>query len=346
MFLPVILIRDFGAGGVLAFAIPNVIGCTAFGYVLANRQRREALLRTHRPALRWFSMAAVAYNVYFIGWLLNLTATRGTPWLGAYAGGAVIVVGIVLAALPFRFWPGLAVVIYVVSLASFAGVGIDAITTIPATGARPATGVAWLAPVMAFGFLLCPVLDLTFYRALDRSPSRHAFAVFGVTFAVMLVLTCAYRDVIVLSLVPIAHIAAQTAFTAGAHLRELRATGTSQWKIVPVSLAFVALVGVLSVTGEAGERVYLRFLVLYGLIFPSYVLLFVGPGPVPAPSRRNVLIWAAAMLACLPFYELGFIHDRLWLPVIPLAAILAFRVAAGFARRTASRTGPPAPEQS
>ena len=79
MFLPVILIRDLGGAGFLAFAIPNVVGCVAFGYVLANRVRREALLQSHRSALRWFSVAAVTYNVYFIGYLFNVLSPQGTP---------------------------------------------------------------------------------------------------------------------------------------------------------------------------------------------------------------------------------------------------------------------------
>ena len=34
MYLPVILLRRFGWLGFLAFAVPNVLGCAAFGYVL------------------------------------------------------------------------------------------------------------------------------------------------------------------------------------------------------------------------------------------------------------------------------------------------------------------------
>ena len=44
-----------------------------------------------------------------------------------------------------------------------------------------------------------------------------------------------------------------------------------------------------------------------------------------ARSRRNLLIWGSAMVAALPFYEFGFIHDRLWLALIPLAGILIWK---------------------
>ena len=36
MYLPVLLLRHFGWPGVLAFVVPNVAGCVAFGYVLAD----------------------------------------------------------------------------------------------------------------------------------------------------------------------------------------------------------------------------------------------------------------------------------------------------------------------
>ena len=34
MFFPLLLLRDFGWPGLVAFLVPNVIGCAGFGYVL------------------------------------------------------------------------------------------------------------------------------------------------------------------------------------------------------------------------------------------------------------------------------------------------------------------------
>lgn len=334
LYLPVILVRELGGAGVAAFAIPNVLGAAGFGFVLADRERRERLAAAHAPALRWFSIAAVVFNVYFIGFLFNALATSGAPWAGVYVGGAAVVAGLLLAALPTRLWPALAAVIYAVSLATFVAVGLGSPAAIEPFGARPPINVLWLAPVMAFGFLLSPALDLTFHRAAGAASPRPTFAIFGIAFAVMLALSCAYRDAIVLAIVPLAHIAAQVVFSVGAHCRELRATGTRAWKTAPVSLAFAALVLLVLFAGEAaGERIYLRLIVLWALVFPSYVLLFVGPGCTLPTSRRNLLIWLGAMGASLPFYEVGFIHDRLWLPLIPLGAIVAFRIGRALRRR-------------
>ena len=78
MYLAVILLRDLGWPGFLAFAIPNVIGAAAFGYVLASGARSEALIAGHRPALRWFSITAVAYHGYFAAFLVTILSP-GSP---------------------------------------------------------------------------------------------------------------------------------------------------------------------------------------------------------------------------------------------------------------------------
>ena len=335
MYLPLILLRDLGWPGFLAFAIPNVVGAVAFGYVLASRARSEALIARQRPALRWFSITAVAYHAFFAAFLVTiLTPDTPAPWPGLIAGAAVIAGGLGLSFLPVRVFPVLAVVVYAVSLLTLVKLGLSDLATMPAPGARPAEQLVWLAPVLAFGFLLCPYLDLTFHRALRETPSRHAFAVFGATFTVMILLTCVYRDHVVLAIVPLAHIAAQSIFTTAAHLRELRCLGdTPPGRGVGLALvvAAAALLLVLALGSDpttSGEAVYLRFLVFYGLIFPAWVLLFTGPGRGLSLSRRNLLIYAAVMIAALPFYEAGFIGGHMWLVPVPVAAIAVWAIAA------------------
>jgi hypothetical protein len=335
MYLPVILLRDLGWPGFLAFAIPNILGAAAFGYVLASRARSEALIAGQRPALRWFSITAVAYHAFFAAFLVTiLTPESPAPWTGLIAGAAVVVGGLGLSFLPVRVFPVLAVVVYAVSLVTLIELGLSDLATMPTTGTRPADQLVWLAPVMAFGFLLCPFLDLTFHRALRETPSRHAFAVFGATFTVMILLTCVYRDHVVLAIVPLAHIAAQSLFTTAAHLRELRCldeTPPGRGVGLALVVAAAALLLVLALGSDptaAGEAVYVRFLVFYGLIFPAWVLLFVGPGRSLPMSRRNLLIYAAVMIAALPFYEAGFIRGHMWLVPVPVAAIVLWAVAA------------------
>ena len=85
-----------------------------------------------------------------------------------------------------RFWMIAGTVCTVASFALFATNGLGALNNPPVVGTMTPMSLAWAAPFMAFGFLLCPALDPTFHRALQQSPSRHSFAVFGVAFAAQL----------------------------------------------------------------------------------------------------------------------------------------------------------------
>jgi hypothetical protein len=333
MYLPVVLLRDFGWPGLLAFAIPNVIGAAAFGYVVRTGAKSAPLIDRNRPAMRWFSITAIAYHAYFCTFLV--VVLWGTPpSVAVGAGAAVIAAGLLLSFLPAGSFPVLAVIVYALSLAVFVGLGTEHLFPMPVDGAQLASRLLWLAPIMAFGFLLCPYLDLTFHRALDRSPSRHAFGVFAVGFSVMLLLTCAYRDHIVAASVPLAHIAAQAVFTTGAHFRELRRRGgppagrTIGLALVVAAAAALLVLALGDAPETSGEAVYVRFLVFYGLIFPAWVLLFMGPGRSLPLSRRTILVFAGAMIVAMPFYEAGFIHGHMWLVAIPLAGLGMWALAA------------------
>ncbi len=328
MYLPLILQRHFGWTGVLVFALPNVIGCAAFGYVLGSGRASGSLVERHRTAMRLFSIAAVGYQAYFVSLLLANDAVLGS---GVLAGAGLVGAGLLLSFLPIGFFPWLAVVVYAVSLATLAALG-----WIPDGGAvaGPEQGLALFWPVIAFGFLFCPYLDLTFHRALAESPSRHAFGLFGIAFGVMLVLTCAYRDRLwVVAFVPAVHIVTQSLFTIAAHLRELRIRDRDEprWPVVAAVLGgLVAAGAVLAVDPSEspvpGEAIYLRFLVFFGLLFPAYVLIFMGPGRTLARTVRNHVVFAIAMLLAMPFYELGFIGGRTWLLVFPIAGLLAWKI--------------------
>jgi hypothetical protein len=339
LYLPVILLRELGWPGLLAFAVPNVLGAAAFGYVIRSAARGDALVALHRPAVRWFSITVVAYHAYFVAFLATILAPASAPWSGLIAGAALLAGALALSALPAAAWPIFAAIAYAVSLATFASLGTTELTSMSGSGARPAAQLLWLTPVMVFGFLLCPYLDLTFHRALREAPSRHAFAIFAAAFAVMLLLTCAYRDLVVLALVPVAHIAAQSLFTTAAHLRELRRLeGTPSGRGVGLAVVVAAAAAALTLTlgrdpAPAGEAVYLRFLAFYGLIFPAWVLLFVGPGRALSRSPRNLLVYLVVMVAALPFYEAGFIRGHMWLVPVPLAAIIVWAIGVRISNR-------------
>ncbi len=336
MYLPVILLRELGWPAFLVFAAPNVLGAAAVGYVRGGLREGPGL-SAHQPAAAWFSIIAIAYSAFFCSFLVAAFAPAAPSWAGAAAGGAVVAAGLAASFLPAQAWLPSALAVFAVSLVTLAALGAGDLAGIPWRTARPPIDVAWLAPVMAFGFLLCPYLDSTFRRALVESPSRHAFAVFAATFPLMLLLTAAYRDRVALAIVPAAHIAAQSVFTVAAHLREVRLRGTSGSRRVLLAVA-VALVSVLVLPAaprDIGEQTYLRVLGFFGLVFPSYVLLFIGPGRVLTRRPRNLVLYAAAMVAFLPLFELAFFHERLWLAPVPVAGILLWRAALVFGRRGA-----------
>ena len=60
MYLPLILLRDYGWPGFIAFAIPNVLGCAAFGYVV-DAKRSDALRARFRGAMIAFGAATSLY---------------------------------------------------------------------------------------------------------------------------------------------------------------------------------------------------------------------------------------------------------------------------------------------
>ena len=68
-----------------------------------------------------------------------------------------------------------------------------------------------------------------------------------------------------------------------------------------------------------GEATYLRMLVLYGLVFPFFLLF----------RLRKIPDWLGwmAILASLPFFELGFMHGRTELLFIPVGLLCVLLMA-------------------
>src|SRR5688572_11748590 len=194
MFLPVLLVRDYGVGGFLVFAIPNVLGAAAMGWVLREAALSADIVATHRRACVSFSLVTVTFHLFFGSWLIAryvgplyapfgvfalvvffVTARAGQRWLFAAAS-------FVLAASVWLFLHG------------WFAREFPYLRQQPPR--MPPRDLAWIAPVSVFGFALCPYLDLTFHRArqqLSRDGARVAFGIgFGVVFAAMILFTLAY----------------------------------------------------------------------------------------------------------------------------------------------------------
>src|SRR5437588_1246526 len=69
MFLPVILVREYGVWGWIIFAVPNVIGAAAMGWVIRSTERSEAIVRAHHAALAAFSFVTVSFQIFFAFWI-------------------------------------------------------------------------------------------------------------------------------------------------------------------------------------------------------------------------------------------------------------------------------------
>lgn len=352
MYLPSIVGQRYGWAGFLAFLIPNVLGCAGFGYVITSRRMSLEMVERHRPLMLLFSLAAIGFHLIFAA---ILTIRFARPDGGALAAGAatveraaatgglfafpgdlallILLGGGVLAVLRDRQWLIAAAVMYAVSLASFGFVGFDGLRHLGAYGEGALPELIWLVPVITAGFLLCPYLDLTFHRARQEAASRHAFGVFGATFTVMLLLTVAiwFDAAAEKPMLLLGHFVGQATFTVGAHMRELREVGRrfsrAAWLTATVGLAALALIVPIAAWMLAGdplrlaEGIYLRYLALYGLVFPAAVLLFIGPWRPMAPPRRAAIALLIVCLALAPLFEAAFVHRITWTMIVPTAAL-------------------------
>ncbi len=343
MFLPVILLRDFGWAGFWVFAIPNCLGAAAMGWVLRSPDSSRELVRRHEAACVAFSFVTIAFHAFFAAWLIRDLC--GSP------------TGLYLAAAFVAFWlmmqwrgsgkflaAGLALVISLAVIAWGIRRGDLPYVAEPiphSPFSLPRIDALWLAPVCAFGFLLCPYLDLTFHAARQGTEgyeSPAAFTIgFCVIFPVMLLCTIAYSGRLVAGLDPVIypqlaiilsiHFIVQSGFTVAAHARQLaaRVSRISMRTFMLFALAIIAAVflGILSQNRQyhalsAGEVIYRAFLGFYGLVFPAYVWLAVVR---PQKSMRRVLF---AVAAAMPLFWLGFIEQRMiWLVPGVLIPILS-----------------------
>src|SRR3954454_24069926 len=67
MFLPVLLVRDYDIWGWIVFAIPNVVGAAAMGWIL-TREGSEQITQHHRAAVNAFSIITIAFQLFFLIW--------------------------------------------------------------------------------------------------------------------------------------------------------------------------------------------------------------------------------------------------------------------------------------
>ena len=211
MLLPAMLVRDYGFWGWVAFAVPNVLGAAAMGWVIASREAARRLVFEHRLAVVVFSVVTLAYHAYVMlalfaeaSPLAVLLVIIAAVWAlgGAQATGAGVILraaGVTLAVSLTAWW--------LLGQGGARALSLPDFALWPGQGGTPGAASVvsdqafwhWLAfvPAAISGFALCPYLDATFLQArmVARSPrdSRVAFGVgFGVVFFAMIVLSLLY----------------------------------------------------------------------------------------------------------------------------------------------------------
>ena len=360
MFLPVLFLRDYGVWGWVLFAVPNVLGAAAMGWMLRDPESSRSMQHAHPRACAAFSLVTLAFHAYFI-------LAFAPRLLGNEVSGLT---GVLV--LPFmlllrgrgregrRATVSSAVVLVVSVVALLAALALRGLPTF-SPPIRGRIDLLWLAPVTFFGFLLDPYLDLTFHRARQSTTpagGRTAFGLgFGVFFLLMIVFTMVYAPPLMETLtsgqrlsprqdlfvaVITAHIAIQCAFTIAAHADVLRASDSpAQPDAQPRTRTILAVVAVILLAFPlrlvvervptyhgltTGEVVYRMFLAFYGLVFPAYVWLFVVPRRAgAAPSRGQVLFYLAVLVLAAPMYWFSFIEGRMGWAVPGLLLVLVSR---------------------
>lgn len=346
MFLPVLLVRDFGVMGWVVFAVPNCLGAALMGAALHRPGAVDRVLTEHAFAVRAFSLVTTTFQWFFVGWLM-----LGLGMSPTGIACAVLLVA-VLSLFPgahdgrrLRLW-GLGVFTASVLLGA-AWMFLDK-ARVPLADCPPPllprTHLAPLAAVCAMGFFLCPYLDATFLLAARRSgPARPAAFLIGflALFPAMIALTLLYAPTVIqrandlgapvapllvkdisVSLAPGAllclHLILQLAFTIGAHEKSHTRGGPGDsWTfaafLAGLLAAYLSSAGFIpSIGAMAGTEVaYRAFMAFYGLVFPAYVWICAWPvGEARRPTPGKVALAAVATAFATPLYWAGFIEQR------------------------------------
>lgn len=338
MFFPVLLLRDYGLWGWVAFAVPNVVGAAAMGFVLRTPGSARALWHRHAGGVRWFSDVTLAFHVFFAFWLCDRL-------FGPAAWGAVVVPMLIIpAARRAKLGPWLPVIaagVWLLSIGCFsvavrlpgAWSGV-ALGTADGTAAglvpRLTTTDLWLfIPATVTGFLCCPYLDGSFLRAraaTDVATGRAAFSLgFGVVFLSMIVFSLLYAGLLIpvfagqpAGLSPVwrivlgVHILVQILFTVTVHVRERMALDPAGRRTAGLVLMLLIAMGLVLAEDRLGpwwgEAGYRGFLLMYGLVFPAYVWLVMLSRRTP--GRATLTRFFITTVVAMPMGVLGFVLDR------------------------------------
>ncbi|MGH7133736.1 MAG: hypothetical protein ACREJO_17535 [Phycisphaerales bacterium] len=349
MFLPLLLMRDFGLASLAVFAAPNVLGAMTMGWVLRDGAS-ERIVAAHRGMVRAFSAVTVAFQAFFLTWMLSWLGTN----LLVLTISAVALSLVSSMARPSRsdaVTAGGGVAQWLISVGVLVVALVKgAIGSLPPNLPAASDELVPLAMVCLLGFGLCPYLDVTFHHARQRTSgatARGAFALgFGFFFLTMIAGTVGYSGAVsavvgggmkigqVLLWVLGLHIGLQLLYTVRVHSERWAVAGRA-W-MVGAALVGVAI-GLLATSSPGGllargglttaEVCYRVFMAFYGLVFPAYVWICMIPSRGGAAGRRARIVAAAAIALAAPCYWMGFIERQTWWLALGVAVVVIARVA-------------------
>lgn len=377
MFLPLLLLRDFGWPGYLAFLLPNAVGAAAMGLVLRRDGASEQFVEKHRPVVWIFSLVTSAFQWFFLAHLLSPPGFSFES-IGLMLAAAAAAIAALLASRRDRHAHIASVLAWVISGSLLGWVILQhqawpTAELLALKGGKPGTdfdvaAYGGLAAVCTLGFALCPYLDRTFHHACQRAGGRRVFAFalgFLVLFALMVIGTLVYARPTALRAIDAAdaviplrfallapvvfHIAIQIGFTAGVHghfLAEDSPHPALASRPAGMLALLAAAVGIVAasvyrppIAGLSGfEVVYRSFLAFYGLMIPAYALTCAWPiWRTSAPTRPSWWAFAITMACASPFYWLAFMERRYEFGLAGVAIVILGGV---ISNRIVKRTDP------
>lgn len=331
MYLPVLLVRDYGFWAWVIFAVPNCLGAAAMGWTIRSAHASREWVSRHAGATRFFSLVTLSFHLFVTMWLC--------PKLVGNIGWFVPAVVVQLAFTPWVRGKGqLTASTVVLGISLIAGLGLLAnqglcVPTVKGPLTFDLPEVLGLSLVCLLGFLICPYFDLTFHTARQNTTDSGAKVAFGLGFclffASMIVLTLFYASEMILlgtkgvvTGLLVTHLAVQSGLTVALHARALRdMTGDASadrpeiWAGTGLALGagfLAAMAGLLAdrvgwvYAGlSLNEIVYRSYLVFYGLVFPAYMV---------SGFENPVHRWRVAgvlTLVGLPFYAMAFVQRQM-----------------------------------
>lgn len=342
MFLPTILVRDFGWLAWAAFVVPNVLGAAAMGFVLSHSDSSDRFVERHRPVCMVFSVVTILFQCYFLFWVTAVILPDTTLGIGLLACLLLLYGVSRKQGIQPLLLSCLVSMISVVAMVFFA-------KTLPFSFEHlrdPVFGtlapqLPYLIPVFVFGFLFSPYLDLTFHHASQQTDSgvtKASFVLgFGMVFFSMLVFTLLYApSAIALFFNPtdtgealyqlahrpglqrllLVHFVLQAGFTAVLHYHRLHEQVRVSLRQESAFALILLLAGALlfalgrnqllfGLTGH--ELIYRAFLAFYGLLAPAYIWICVIPFKTMGMRQKvDRVTCAGAIGLALPLFAWAF----------------------------------------